>query len=159
MTKIQELQKKIKGIRKKILKLKRKSPNYLHQINELIDEELKILNEIKLKVEIEKKINLEKKKLSIYSTKISYSSEQSKKLKKLSESYNKKIDIKRLLKKKKKKRKKKRKKKKYRKNFRKQTKGGVKIKTSFQIMAARSYRPQPINRQAARAVGNPIKKK
>ncbi len=155
MTEIQELQKKIKGIRKKILKLKRKSPNYPHQINELIDEELKILNEIKLKVEIEKKINLEKKKLPIYSTKISYSSEQSKKLKKLSESYNKKIDIKRLLKKKKKKRKKK----KYRKNFRKQTKGGVKIKTSFQIMAARSYRPQPINRQAARAVGNPIKKK
>ena len=157
MTEIQELQKKLKGIRKKILKLKRESPNYLHQINELIDEELKILNEIKLKVEIEKKINLERKKLSIYSTKISYSSEQSKKLKKLSESYNKKIDIKRLLKKKK--RKKKRKKKKYRKNFRKQTKGGVKIKTSFQIMAARGYRPQPINRQAARAVGYRIKKK
>ena len=152
MTEIQELQKKIKGIRKKILKLKNKSPNDLHQINELIYEELKILDEIKRKVEIEKEINIKRKKLPRYEVKISYTDKQREKLKRESERIKAKY-IKRPTKKKKKS---KRKNKYGRKGS---NKGRVKIKTSFEIFRASSYKPRPINRQAARAVGYRIKKK
>ena len=150
MTEIEELQKKIKGIRKKILKLKNKSPNDLHQINELIYEELKILNEIKRKVGIEKEINIKRKKLPRYEVEISYTDRQREKLKRESERIKTKY-IKRPTKKKKK-----RKNKYGRKGS---NKGRVKIKTSFEIFRASSYKPRPINRQAARAVGYRIKKK
>lgn len=100
-----------------------------------------------------KQINIERKKPSSYTAEIHYTTEQIKKLRNLSETYDKKIDIKTRRKKKKKK------KKKYRKNFRIQSKGGVKVKTSFQIFQAKGYHPQPINRQASRAVSYRIKKK
>ena len=156
MTKIQELQKKIKGIRGKILKLKTTTLSDANELNKLINEEAKILKGIEQIIKKEKSIYLERKKLPRYTVEISYTDRQREKLKKESERKDKfyqslknrpsKKKI-RLINKLKKLRRK------------SSNKGRVKIKTSFEILRKSSYKPQPINRQAARAVGYRIKKK
>jgi hypothetical protein len=175
MISILDMQRRIKILRRKVLKLRNTSPNDPRQLNELINEESEILKEIELEVEKEKSIITERKKLSRYMVKTPHTDEHSKKFKKESEEIKKNFPKNKLLqlnlneaKKKLKKLKRPSKRRtqlieklkklnKYKSQSSKKRR--VQIKTSFQILEASSYTPRPINRQAARAVGYRPKKK
>ena len=173
---IQDLQKHIRKIRRKIIKLKTSTLSKPDELRDLVKEEEKILQDIEQKTNEQKLNILLRKKLPKYTVNISYSNKQREKLKKEWEKTKKKNsknkplkistnDARKILKKLKRRPSMKRTQilnqlKKFKKNVNKKSnKGRIKIKTSFEILRASSYRPQPINRQAARILGLRFKKK
>ena len=88
---IQDLQKHIRKIRRKIIKLKTSTLSKPDELRDLVKEEEKILQDIEQKTNEQKLNILLRKKLPKYTVNISYSNNQREKLKKEWEKTKKKI--------------------------------------------------------------------